>query len=133
MTMALIPVEITGLKVAPALRARICERLTAALAPIALKPMAAQVTFFDDNGPKGGGIRCALTVRVPYRPALRAEHVAETPRLAFDGSFSGLTRALERYRERDRDSRRHPKKYFAAKQVTEESPAPARPSRARRA
>jgi hypothetical protein len=132
MTLATRPVEISGLKAAPALRARIGERLTAALEPIALKPVSAQVAFFDDNGPKGGGIRCALTVRLPYRPALRAEHVAGTQRLAFDGGFSALTGLLARYRDRQRESRRHPKKYFAAKRLTEGLPAPARRSRARR-
>lgn len=115
-------VEISGLKPSASLRARIAERMTAALAPITGRPTSAQVTFFDDNGPKGGGIRCAFTVRLPYRPMLRVEHTATTPRLAFDGGFATLERLLERYRERDRDSRRHPKKYFAAKQVTESAP-----------
>jgi ribosome-associated translation inhibitor RaiA len=133
MTIADRPVEISGLKGSAALRGRIEERITAALEPIAFKPIAAQVTFVDDNGPKGGGIRCALTVRLPYRPALRVEHTAETARLAFDGSFGALERRLERYRERERDSARHPKKYFAAKRLTEGLPAPARRSRARQA
>jgi ribosome-associated translation inhibitor RaiA len=132
MTVAIRPVEISGLKGAAALRTRINERLTTALEPITLKPVSAHVAFFDDNGPKGGGIRCALTVRLPYRPALRAEHLAETPRLAFDGGFDALGRLLERYRERDRDSRRHPKKYFLAKQLTEGLPARARRPRAKR-
>ena len=112
------------------MRARINERVTAALEPIALRPVAARVAFFDDNGPKGGGIRCALTVRLPRRPALRVEHVAGTPRLAFDGGFDALGRLLERYRERDRDSRRRPKKYFAAKRLTEG--VPRRPQRSRK-
>jgi ribosome-associated translation inhibitor RaiA len=123
-------IEISGLRGAAALRARIGERVTAALEPIKLEPVSAHVAFFDDNGPKGGGIRCAFTVRLPYRPALRVEHTAETPRLAFDGGFSALERLLERYRERERDSRRHPKKYFVAKQLTEGPPAATRAPRA---
>lgn len=85
-----------------------------------MKLLAAQVAFFDDDGPKGGrAVRCGLTVRVPYRPAVRVEHTAETPRLAFDASFKSLERQLERYREMDRDRRRYPKKYFAAKRLLE--------------
>ena len=119
MTLAFRGIEISGLRDS-ALRTRISGRLSAALAPVQVKPLAAQVAFFDDNGPKGGrAVRCALTVRVPYRPTVRVEHVAETPRLAFDASFKSLELQLERYRERDRDSRRHPKKYFAAKRLLE--------------
>ena len=133
MTVASGAVEISGLRGAAALRARIGGRVAEALEPIKLKPVSAQVAFFDDNGPKGGrGIRCAFTVRLPYRPALRVEHTAETPRLAFDGGFSALERLLDRYRERERDSRRHPKKYFVAKRLTEGPPAAARASRAKR-
>ena len=75
----------------------------------------ARPSFFDDNGPKGGrAMRCALTVRLPFRPSIRVERSAVTPRLAFDAAFAVLERQLERYRERDRDNKRHPKKYFAA-------------------
>jgi ribosome-associated translation inhibitor RaiA len=127
MTIERREVEISGLRGDAALRSRIEARMSAALEPIGLAPLAAQVAFFDDNGPKGGlAIRCAFTVRLPYRPSIRVEHTAESPRLAFDGGFATLERLLERYRERDRDSRRHPKKYFAAKRVTEGSPPPAR-------
>jgi ribosome-associated translation inhibitor RaiA len=42
---------------------------------------------------------------------------AETPRLALDAAFPVLERRLARYRERDRDSKRHPKKYFAARRA----------------
>lgn len=127
-------VEISGLKPSTSLRERIEQRMRAALATIPNRPTCAEVTFFDDNGPKGGGIRCAFTVRLPYRPTLRVEHTATTPRLAFDGGFASLDRLLERYREQDRDNRRHPKKYFAARQVTEGAPAAApSPRRARTA
>jgi ribosome-associated translation inhibitor RaiA len=128
MTVGRRPVEISGLRGAAALRERIAERMALALEPIRLAPVSAQVTFVDDNGPKGGrALRCACTVRLPYRPGLRVEHTAETPRLAFDGAFAALERRLERYRERDRDSRRHPKKYFVARTLAE-----ARPARPRR-
>ena len=124
MTLAFRGIEISGLR-DTALRTRISSRLSAALELVQVKPLAAQVAFFDDNGPKGGrAVRCALTVRVPYRPAVRVEHTAETPRLAFDASFKSLERQLDRYRELDRNRRRHPKKYFAAKRLLEsETPA----------
>jgi hypothetical protein len=81
------------------------------------------VTFFDENGPKGGpAIRCALTVRVPYRPHVRAEDTAATSRVAFDGGLAKLGRELERYRDRDRESKRRPKKYFAAKRLLSAPP-----------
>lgn len=111
-------IEIRGIPTDRTLRARIIKQLTAALARLPVTPTAVQVTFFDENGPKGGvAMRCALTVRLPYRPHVRTEHVAETPRQAFDGSFETLEREFERYRERDRESKRYPKKYFTAKRL----------------
>jgi ribosome-associated translation inhibitor RaiA len=119
MTLASRGIEISGIKDS-ALRTVITKRVASALKPLQVQPVAAQVTFFDDDGPKGGrAVRCALTVRVPYRPSVRVEHTAETPRLAFDATFKSLERQLERYRERDRDSRRHPKKYYVAKRLLE--------------
>jgi len=119
MTLAFRGIEISGIKDS-ALRAVISKRVGDALKPLQVQPVAAQVTFFDDNGPKGGrAVRCALTVRVPYRPTVRVEHTAVTPRLAFDATFKSLERQLERYRERNRDSRRHPKKYYVAKRLIE--------------
>jgi len=130
MTLAFKGVEISGIRDS-ALRAGISSRMGAALGPLQGKPLAARVAFFDDNGPKGGrAIRCALTVQVPYRPSLRVEHTAVTARLAFDASFRSLQRQLERYRELDRDSRRHPKKYYAAKRALEGGrPSTKRPQR----
>lgn len=116
-------IDIRGIRINPTLRARIGKRMTAALAPIRIRPVTAQVTFFDENGPKGGiAIRCALTVRLPYRPTLRVEHMDETPRLAFDRGFATLERRLERYSERARENQRHPKKYFVAKRLEGLSP-----------
>ena len=77
MTIGSKVVEISGLRGAAALRARIGERVTAALEPIKLEPVSAQVAFFDDNGPKGGGIRCAFTVRLPYQKVDPAAAPAE--------------------------------------------------------
>jgi ribosome-associated translation inhibitor RaiA len=120
MTLAVREIEITGVKLAPALRALVRRRIAAALTPLGVRPLSAQATFFDDNGPKGGkACRCALTVRLPYRPSVRVERTAAEPRLAFDAAFEVLERQLERYRERDRDSRRRPKKYFVAKRLLE--------------
>ena len=127
-------IDILGVEKDTALRARAAKVVGAALKPIKLAPITAKVTFFDDNGPKGGlGMRCAMDVRLPYRPAIRVEQVAETTRLAFDGAFAGLERKLERYRERARDSQRHPKKYFVAKRLLAGGlQTPARSRRVRR-
>jgi ribosome-associated translation inhibitor RaiA len=81
-------------------------------------PITAWANFTDDDGPKGGAARrCALTIDVPYQPELRAEHSETSPRAAFDGAFAALEPQLARYRERARDDRRHPKKYYAARRV----------------
>lgn len=101
-----------------ALRARIRARLDQSLRRLGVAPVEALVAFIDDDGPKGGpSRRCALTVRLPYRPAVRVEHAATTTRLAFDGAFAGLERRLERYRERQREGPRYPKKYYVAKRL----------------
>jgi ribosome-associated translation inhibitor RaiA len=124
-------IKITGLERDP-LRGRATRLMTEALAKLAVAPVKGQVAFFDDNGPKGGrAMRCALTVRLPFRPSVRVERSAVTPRLAFDAAFAVLERQLERYRERDRDSKRHPKKYFAARRALAGETSPPR-KRARR-
>src|SRR3970040_1157943 len=111
-------IDIQGMEKDRALRARAPRVGGAAREPIKMAPIRAKITFFDDNGPKGGrGMRCAVDVRLPYRPPIRVEQVAETSRLAFDGAFGALERQLERYRQRDRDIKRRPKKYFVAKRV----------------
>ena len=127
-------IDIHGVEKDRALRARSAKVVGAALENIKLAPIRATVTFFDDNGPKGGlGMRCAVDVRLPYRPAIRVEQVAETGRLAFDGAFAALERQLERYRQRDRDIKRRPKKYFVAKRLLAGGlPTPARSKRVRR-
>ena len=127
-------IEIRGVPADRALRARIMAQLTAALAHLTTKPTTAQATLFDENGPKGGpAMRCAISVTVPYRPLIRVERVATTSGLAFDGAFAAIERQLERYRERDRDIKRRPKKYFVARRLLTGGLAePGRPARARR-
>jgi len=127
-------IDIQGMEKDRALRARAAKVVAAALEPIKMAPIRAKITFFDDNGPKGGrGMRCAVDVRLPYRPAIRVEQVAETSRLAFDGAFGALERQLERYRVRDRDIKRRPKKYFVAKRLLAGGlQTPARSKRVRR-
>ena len=116
-------IAIRGISVDQPLRAHVAQQLSAALGRLAVKPVTAQATFFDENGPKGGvALRCALTVRLPYRPHLRVEETATSPRLACDGSFAKLERELEQYRERDRESTRHQKKYYTAKRLMSAGP-----------
>jgi ribosome-associated translation inhibitor RaiA len=131
MTTNVEAIKITGLERDP-LRGRATRLMTEALAKLAVGPVKGQAAFFDDNGPKGGrAMRCALTVRLPFRPSIRVERSAVTPRLAFDAAFTVLERQVERYRERDRDSKRHPKKYFAARRAVADETSPPR-NRARR-
>jgi ribosome-associated translation inhibitor RaiA len=115
MTEAVGAVRISGVERDAALRARVGKLMTGAVERITGRPVRTRAVFFVDNGPKGGrAMRCALTVRLPYRPSIRVERSAVTPRLAFDAAFAVLERQLERYYERDRENKRHPKKYFAA-------------------
>lgn len=111
-------IEIRGVPVGRGLRARILTQLTAALAQLGREPAAARATFFDENGPKGGlALRCALTVRVPHRPIVRVEEAAVDPRTAFDGAFAKLERDLEQHGDREREAKRHPKKYYVARRM----------------
>ncbi|MBI2216877.1 MAG: HPF/RaiA family ribosome-associated protein [Candidatus Rokubacteria bacterium] len=113
-----MPIEISGIAIDRALRARVTSRLTHALRTVHHEPVVASVAFFDDNGPKGGrDTRCACTVRLPRRRAIHVEHVGETPRLAFDTAMEALTRRLQELSERGRTLRRRPKKYFVAKRL----------------
>ena len=110
--------DIEGLAARSALRALIARKIRGLFEEHRPKPIAARVGFVDDNGPKGGvAIRCGITVEIPRRPALHAEHRAESQRLAFDGAFAALARRIERERGRMLDERRRPKKYFVAKRL----------------
>src|SRR5262245_60705918 len=100
-------VSVIGIARYRALTERVTQQLTAALASLRVRPTSARAAFADDNGPKGGvAARCGLTVRIPHRAPLHVEHVAETPRRAFELALAALERGVERYRERARDSRR---------------------------
>jgi ribosome-associated translation inhibitor RaiA len=63
-------------------------------------------------------MRCALTVSLPRRPAIRVEHRAESFDLAFKMAFDALERQIGRHSDRARQDKRHPKKYYAARQAT---------------
>jgi ribosome-associated translation inhibitor RaiA len=127
-------IAIHGIRPDTTLGARVSARLETVLAALRVSPISAKATFFDDDGPKGGpAIRCAISVRVPYRPLIRVEHISTTGHLAFEGAFATLERQLERYRERVRDIKRRPKKYFVAKRLLADSPlAPSKAARTRR-
>lgn len=115
MTIKRAALRISGIKRNAGLRARSAKVVAGALTRLSVGPVRGEVAFFDDNGPKSApASRCALTVHLPYRSSIRVERTAETPRLALDAAFPVLERRLKRYRERDRDNKRHPKKYFAA-------------------
>ena len=115
-------IEIVTPKGAPALGAGVRARLAGMLAARGIRAARASVTFVDENGPKGGlGVRCRVSVTLPRRPALRVEHTATTPRLAFDGVLETLERSLDRMRERMRDGARRPKKYFVAGRLLTEA------------
>ncbi len=111
-------IDIRGLGNDRTLTARVRRRLTAALHGLPVKPVTAIATFVDDNGPKGGPAnRCALTLRLPHRPPLHVEATAVAPHAAFDDAIDRLARQIDRYRARQRDERRRPKKYYAAKRL----------------
>ncbi len=113
-------IEIRGIAGDRVLHAFVARQLRALAARLRLKPIEAEANFVDVNGPKGGvDIRCGLTVRLPRRPTLHAEHLAPTARLAFDGGLVALERQLARYGDRERELRRRPKKYFVAKALLE--------------
>lgn len=111
-------IEIHGIKRDAAFRGRLDRRLAEVLDRLKVAPVDAVAVFVDDNGPKGGrALRCTLTVRVPFKPAIRVEASAVTARLAFDAALPALERRLDKYRERALDLRRRPKKYYAARRA----------------
>ncbi len=107
--------EITGVSRAEAARLRADARVQAALGALPARAPGARLVFADENGPKGGrAFRCAITVGRPARSPVHVESVATTPRLALDGALTKLERRLARERDLARESRRRPKKYYAA-------------------
>jgi ribosome hibernation promoting factor len=118
-------IDIRGIPGNRTLTAHVEQRMGFALARLHVEPVGAEVLFLDENGAKGGiDVRCAVTVRLPYRQPVRVEHLATAPRVAFDEAFRVLERQLERYVDRDRESRRRPKKYFVAKRMLSTEPGP---------
>lgn len=110
-----IRIEVLGVPKGGGLAGRISTRLARSLVRLPFRATGARVRFCDDSGPKGGAaIRCALSVRIPRRPAVHVEHVAASPRPSFDGALAKLERRLARSVQARRENRRHPKKYFAA-------------------
>jgi ribosome-associated translation inhibitor RaiA len=108
-------IEFRGGAAGRAIRARVTTGLARVLASLPVEPTTARIAFTDDNGPKGGdAIRCALEIHLPRRRAVRVEDVASTPRLALDGGLDKLERRLRRLRQSARQSKRRPKKYYAA-------------------
>ena len=106
-----------GIALDDPLRPFIQDKMAAATSRGRMRPTSARVAFTDENGPRGGvGIRCALTVDLPRRPATHASGLGETPRLAFDAAHAALEHELSRERQRRRDVARRPKKYFVAEQ-----------------
>jgi ribosome-associated translation inhibitor RaiA len=102
----------------PIPRTHVRERLAEALRRAPLPSADARATFTDVNGPKGGlDVRCAVQVRLPGRPAIVVSRRGTTPRLAFDAACDRVLRTVEGARERFQDSRRRPRKYFAAKRL----------------
>ena len=70
------------------IRARVTAGLAGVLASLPVEATRARVAFADENGPKGGdAFRCALEVQLPRRAALHVE------------------------------SKRRPKKYYAARRA----------------
>lgn len=111
-------IVMSGLSVDPALRTRIRAALAEAVERMRPPAGTVQVTFFDDDGPRRGpAIRCAVTVRRRRRAPIHVEHVADNVRAAFDAVHDALTRRVRESTERERDLRRRPKKYFAAKRA----------------
>ena len=126
-------IQIRGVGPDTALHMRAATLLRRRLERLGTAPVSGRASFSDENGPKGGrAMRCTLTVRLPYRPTLRVERTDVDPRRAFDAAVAVLDRELKRYREVDRERRRHPKKYFAARRALAGA-APRAPRRRARA
>jgi putative sigma-54 modulation protein len=115
--------EIVGLSTAERARLRSTRRLAAALARLPARASSARMSFTDDNGPKGGpAMRCALTVHIPPRRRIHVEARGVSTRLALDSALDRLERRFARSEETIRESRRRPKKYYAAERTRASAP-----------
>jgi putative sigma-54 modulation protein len=111
-------IEFGGLAIAPALRARIVQRVRRLLVGVQTSPVHVHVTFSDVNGPKGGlDVRCAIDVTIPQTPPLHVEEAAERDVTAFDRSAAMISRRIAEHLERRQESGRRPKKYYAARRL----------------
>ena len=130
-------VVIEGLGEDRGLRTLVSGKVAAWLGRLRVPATTARVQFSNETGAKGGPTaHCAITVDLPRRPELHADVTGQTSRLAFEQAFAILERQIERDRERGREERRRPKKYYLAKRLLEpgasSGEAPARPSAGRR-
>ena len=108
-----------------ALRAWIAGRLTSMLSRLHVRVTTARVQFTDENGGKGGvALRCSVTVHVARSPELHADTLAADARTAFEQASAALERQIARAKNRVREVRRHPKKYYLAKRLLEPEATP---------
>jgi hypothetical protein len=115
-TLTSIRIDDDGIRRIP--RAQVMSRMMQLLHRLPARPLAARVRFSDVNGPKGGAdIRCSILVTVPGEPPFEVERLGTSPRLAFDQSYDRIRRRAAEPHRRWRQSRRHPKKYYAAKRL----------------
>ena len=112
-------VEVRGLPATRSARLRADQRVAAALAALPRRVTSTRVVSCGNNGARGLDVRCAITVNLSGRRRLHVEDLATTPRQALDGALAKLDRRMLRTEESDRDSRRRPKKYYAASRVTD--------------
>jgi putative sigma-54 modulation protein len=111
-------IEILGMVVTPALKARIGRQMRRALIGVQTRPVRAHVRFADVNGPKGGlDVRCAIDVKIPRTAPFHAEAMAGDTITAFDQSAAAISQQIGRRLERRADSGRRPKKYYAARRL----------------
>jgi ribosome-associated translation inhibitor RaiA len=108
-------VDVSGLPPRRAAGLRAGARVAMALEDLSSRVTTAAVRFRDENAVKGGvDIRCAITVSLAGRGRIHVAEVAATPRQALDAALDKLARRVARTQQRDRDSSRRPKKYYAA-------------------
>ncbi|PYO25869.1 MAG: hypothetical protein DMD85_02070 [Candidatus Rokuibacteriota bacterium] len=113
-------VIIEGLGEDRALRTLVNGKIAASLGRLHVPATTARVQFSNETSAKGGPTaRCSITVDLPRRPELHADVTGESTRLAFEQAFAMLERQIERDRERGREERRRPKKYYLAKRLLE--------------
>lgn len=107
--------EITGISTAAAAALGVESRTHTALRAGNGAVRECRVAFVDVNGPKGGkAIRCTIEVGLVRRAAIHVSARAVTVPGALIEALDRMRQRLQRTIEAERDSARHPKKYFAA-------------------